>query len=73
MDSPLYSRSETVILHFIEVMHGSNAPLLGRIIQNQMEKIKSGEPFAKSISLEDAVPGEQTIIVQDLVWLNVIF
>ena len=54
-------------------MHGSNAPLLGRIIQNQMEKIKSGEPFAKSISLEDAVPGEQTIIVQDLVWLNVIF
>ena len=41
----------------VEVMHGSNAPLLGRIIQNQMEKVKTGEPVTESIALEDAVPG----------------
>ena len=42
----------------VEVMHGSNAPLLGRIIQTQMERIKSGQPVTETISLEDAVPGE---------------
>ena len=40
-------------------MHGSNAPLLGKIIQTQMEKLKSGEPVPETIALEDAVPGER--------------
>ena len=32
----------------VEVMHGSNAPLLGRIIQNQMERMKTGEPITQA-------------------------
>ena len=43
----------------VDVMHGSNAPLLGKIIQTQMEKLKSGEPVTETIALEDAVPGER--------------
>ena len=31
----------------VEVMHGSNAPLLGRIIQTLMEKLKSGESISQ--------------------------
>ena len=31
----------------VEVMHGSNAPLLGRIIQSLMEKLKSGESISQ--------------------------
>ena len=41
----------------VEVMHGSNAPLLGRIIQTQMERLNAGEPVTQTIALEDAVPG----------------
>ena len=41
----------------VQVMHGSNAPLLGRIIQEQMVKLKSGDPVMDTISLDDAVPG----------------
>ena len=40
-------------------MHGSNAPLLGKIIQTQMERLKSGQPVTEIIALEDAVPGEE--------------
>ena len=46
----------------VEVMHGSNAPLLGRIIQSQMERLKSGEPVTESISLDDAVPGLDILV-----------
>ena len=46
----------------MEVMHGSNAPLLGRIIQSQMERLKSGEPVTESISLDDAVPGLDILV-----------
>ena len=41
----------------VQVMHGSNAPLLGRIIHENMEKLKSGDPVSDTISLDDAVPG----------------
>ena len=37
-------------------MHGSNAPLLGRIINQQMERLKAGDPVTEAIALEDAVP-----------------
>ena len=43
----------------VQVMHGSNAPLLGRIIHEHMEKLKSGDPVVETISLDDAVPGRQ--------------
>ena len=45
----------------VEVMHGSNAPLLGRIIQTQMERLKAGEPVTQVIALEDAVPGNLSL------------
>ena len=41
----------------VQVMHGSNAPLLGRIIHENMDKLKSGDPVTETIALEDAVPG----------------
>ena len=37
-------------------MHGSNAPLLGRIIGQHVERLKAGEPATMAINLEDAVP-----------------
>ena len=40
-------------------MHGSNAPLLGRIIQQQMERLRTGDPVTQPIDLDDAVPGEE--------------
>lgn len=40
----------------MQVMHGSNAPLLGRIIGQHMEKLRAGEPATQAIALEDAVP-----------------
>ena len=43
----------------VDVMHGSNAPLLGRIIQQQMERLRTGDPVTQPISLDDAVPGEE--------------
>ena len=43
----------------VQVMHGSNAPLLGRIIHEHMDKLKSGNPVVDTISLDDAVPGRQ--------------
>ena len=42
----------------VDVMHGSNAPLLGRIIQQQMERLRTGDPVTQPIDLDDAVPGE---------------
>ena len=47
----------------VQVMHGSNAPLLGRIIHEHMDKLKSGNPVVDSISLDDAVPGEQGLSI----------
>ena len=43
----------------VDVMHGSNAPLLGRIIQQQMERLRTGDPVTQPIDLDDAVPGEE--------------
>ena len=40
----------------VEVIHGSNAPLLGRIIGQHVERLRAGEPATQAIALEDAVP-----------------
>ena len=47
-------------------MHGSNAPLLGRIITDEVKKIKDGEPSVEEISLEDAVPPSELHLDQAL-------
>ncbi len=43
----------------VAVVHGANAPLLGRMIQNEMYKERmalGGEMERKTITLEEAVP-----------------
>ncbi len=45
----------------VAVVHGANAPLLGRMIHNEMFKERmalSGEMERKTIALEDAVPSQ---------------
>ena len=45
------------------VVHGANAPLLGRMIVSEMYKerrVMSGECERKTISLAEAVPSECT-------------
>ena len=56
-----------IILHFsgepVAVVHGANAPLLGRMIVSEMYKerrVMSGECERKTISLAEAVPSECT-------------
>jgi len=45
----------------VAVVHGANAPLLGRMIQNEVFKermVLRGEMERKTIQMEDAIPRE---------------
>ena len=54
----------------VDVMHGSNAPLLGRIIQQQMERLRTGDPVTQPIDLDDAVPGEDMETLRHWHWMD---